>query len=102
MSRVSRLYSDCSLTDEHLHRLPDLVPRGAAVDVMHLVQVDVVGPQSPQRGVASPADVQRGQLALVRPRPHVAIELCRQHGALAPAAALGEPVAEDLLGPSGV
>ena len=93
---------DLALRDQHLHRLPDLVPRGVPVDVVHLVQVDVVGPQPLQRGVAGAADVQRRQLALVRPRAHAAVELGRQHGSLAPAAAAGEPVADDLLGPADV
>src|SRR5215468_5813770 len=38
---------DLALSDQHLHRLPDLIPRRAPVDVMHLVQVDVVGTQPP-------------------------------------------------------
>src|ERR1019366_7264956 len=52
---------DLALSDQDLHRLPDLIPRRAPVDVMHLVQVDVVGPQAPQRGVARAPAVERGK-----------------------------------------
>src|SRR5262249_49946230 len=34
-----------ALLDEELHRLPDLVPRRIAVDVVHLVKVDAIGLQ---------------------------------------------------------
>src|SRR6202035_2036259 len=93
---------DLALRDEHLHRLPDLVPRGVPVDMVHLVQVDVVGPQPAQRRVAGAADVERGELPLVGPGAHVTEQLGRQDRLPTPPAALGEPVAQDLLGPPGV
>ena len=37
-----------ALRDQRLHRLPDLVPRRRPVDVVHLVEVDVVGLQPAQ------------------------------------------------------
>jgi len=37
-----------SLLPQDTERLPDLVPRRVPVDVVHLVQVDVVGLQAPQ------------------------------------------------------
>src|SRR5438270_181402 len=41
-----------ALTDQLLHGLPDLLPRGRAVDVVHLVEVDVVGLKSAQAVLA--------------------------------------------------
>src|SRR6266498_1169806 len=89
---------DLALLHQDLHRLPDLLPGRAPVDVVHLVQVEVVGLQPRQRRLARPPDVQRGQLARVRPLGHVAVQLGGQHGLLPPAAALGEPLADDRLG----
>ena len=89
---------DLALLAQDLHRLPDLVPRRGPVDVVHLVEVDVVGLQPPQRRVAGPADVQRGELRVVGPVAHVAVELGREDRTLAPSAALGEPAPDDLLG----
>ena len=91
---------DLALGDEHLHRLPDLVPHGVPVDMVHLVQVDVVGAEPAQRRVAGAPDVQRGKLALVGPVPHGPVQLGGQHGPLPPAAAAREPVTDDLLGPA--
>src|SRR4051794_8424132 len=48
---------DLPLRPQRLHRLPDLVPRRRAVDVVHLVKVDVVGLQPTQGPVATVADV---------------------------------------------
>ena len=62
---------------------------------MELVEVDVVGLQPAQARVERPADVERGELAGVGPVVHVAVELGRDDRPLAPAAALGEPVADD-------
>jgi hypothetical protein len=87
-----------SLAVQHVERRPDLLPRGGPVHVVHLVQVDVIGAQAAQRILAGPADVQGGQVAVVRPLPLAAVHLGRQHGAVPAAAARGEPVAEDLLG----
>ena len=89
---------DLALDAQHLHGLPDLVPAGAAIDVVHLVEVDVVGLQPAQAGVAGPPDVQRREPPLVRPVAHVAVELRGEHRLLTPSTALGEPAADDLLG----
>ena len=91
---------DLALRPQHLHGLPDFVPAGAAVDVVHLVKVDVVGLQPLEAGVAGPPDVERRQLPLVRPIAHVAVELGGEHHLLAAATALGEPAPDDLLGGS--
>src|ERR1019366_5330434 len=85
---------------QDLHRLPDLIPRRIPVDVMHLVQVDVVGPQAPQRGVARAPDVERGKPVLIGPVTHRPVQLGSQHSALAAPAARREPVADDLFGPA--
>jgi len=46
-----------ALAHQLLHRLPDLLPRCAAVDMMHLVEVDMVGLEAPQALLAGTADV---------------------------------------------
>ncbi len=89
---------DLALGDQHLHRLPDLLPGSRPVDVVHLVEVDVVGLQPPQAGIDGAPDVERGELALVGPLPHVAVQLGGEDGPLAAAAALREPAADDLFG----
>src|SRR5262249_13201571 len=43
---------DLPLLDQYLHRLPDLVPGDLAVDVVHLVEVDVVGLHAAQALIA--------------------------------------------------
>jgi len=89
---------DLALLYGDLHGLPDLVPRGFAVDVVELVQVDVVGLEALEAGVERAADVEGGELALVRPAvAHVAVDLGGEHGLLAVLGALGEPLADDLL-----
>ena len=70
----------------------------AAVDVVHLVEVDVVGLQPAQAVLAGAPDVVGGQAALVGPVAHPAVDLGGQHDPLAPSAALRQPAADDLLG----
>ena len=91
---------DLPLLDERVHRLPDLVPRRLPVDVVHLVQVDVVGLETTQRRLARAPDVARRQERVVRPVRHAAVELRCDDRLLAAAAALSEPPADDLLGPA--
>src|SRR5438128_3388221 len=86
------------LLDEHLHRLPQLVPRRVPVDVVHLVEVDVVGAQAAQAALARLADVRGGEAPVVRTRAHPPVDLRREDDPLAPAATLREPAADDLLG----
>ena len=87
-----------ALVDELLHRLPHLVPRCVPVDVVHLVEVDVVGLQAPQARFARVTDVARREPAVVRPVRHRPEHFRREHDLLAPAAALREPVPDDRLG----
>jgi hypothetical protein len=62
--------------------------------VVKLVEIDAVGLPPAQAGIERPANVQRRQLALVWPTPHLAVDLGGDDGLLPPAAA-GEPVADD-------
>src|SRR5262249_28176333 len=71
------------------------------VDVVHLVEVDVVGLQVPQARLARLADVERGEAPLVGPLPGGAEDLRREHQAVATPAALGEPAADDPLRDAG-
>src|SRR5690606_32695199 len=48
---------DLAFTDQLLHRLPDFLPGRCPVDVMHLVEVDVVGVQPLQTGLAGTPDM---------------------------------------------
>src|SRR5206468_1044037 len=50
---------DLSLEVQLFHRLPDLLPGRFAIDMMHLVQIDMVSPQPLQAGLAGAADVER-------------------------------------------
>ncbi len=87
-----------ALADEHFHRLPDFLPRRFAVHMVHLVEVEVIGLQPAQRAFARLADVERREPLLVRPVPHVAEYLGGEHDFFAPAASLGEPAPDNLLG----
>jgi hypothetical protein len=85
-----------ALADELFHRLPDLFPRRRPVDVVHLVEVDVVGLQPAQAVLAGLADVVGGEVPVVRAGAHRLVDLGRENDPL-PAPALGEPAADDLL-----
>src|SRR5438067_4515817 len=88
---------DLAFAHQLLHRLPDLFPRRGTVDVVHLVEVDVVGVEAAQAGFAGVPDVAGGEAPFVGPVPHLSIHLGGQDDLLAPAAALGEPAADDAL-----
>ena len=87
------------VADENLHRLPDLFPRRLSVDVVHLVEIDVIGLQPLERAFAGLPDVKRGELRVVRSVAHWVVDLRREDDLLAPPAALREPASDDLLGP---
>src|SRR3954447_7375773 len=87
-----------ALRDQRLARLPDLLPRRLQVDVVELVEVDPVGLQPAQRGLAGADDVACRQEGVVRPVGHPAVHLGRQDRPVPPLAALGEPRADHLLG----
>jgi hypothetical protein len=86
-----------ALANQLLHRLPDLVPRRAPIDVVHLVEIDVVGLQPPKAGLARSADVIGGETAIVRPGAHRLVQLRSENDAIATATILSEPAADDLL-----
>src|ERR671917_2469856 len=81
---------DLAGLDCHLDRLPDFLPRSVPIDVVELVEIDVVGLQSAQACIERPADVERGQLALVWPRAHLAVDLGGNDCPLPPAATAGQ------------
>ncbi len=66
--------------------------------MVHLVEIKVIGPQSPKALLAGALDVQGRQPRLIRPVAHPPIDLCREHDLLAPSATLCEPSADDLFG----
>src|SRR5581483_10361736 len=87
-----------ALLHELLHRLPDLLPGALPIDVMHLIQIEMVGAQAPQTALARFTDMPRREPRLIRPIAHAAVHLRRKHDFLAAAAALREPAADDLFG----
>ena len=93
---------DLALLDGDLDRLPDLIPGRVPVHVMELVEIDVVRLQPLQAGIQRPADIQCGELGLVGPVRHGAVQLGGEHRVLPALAALGEPAAEDFLRPAAV
>ena len=58
---------DLAFLYQLFHGLPDLFPWRGAVNVMHLVQVDMIGLQPAQAFVARPPDMV-GRQAAVEPR----------------------------------
>lgn len=89
---------DLALADQLFRRLPDLLPRSRPVDVVHLVQVDGVGPQAAQAGLGGPADLVGGQVLVVRAEAHRLVRLRGEHDLVAASAAPAEPASDDLLG----
>ena len=81
---------------------PNLLPGGMALNVMHLVEVDVVGLQPTQGTLDVPFQL-KGRKPLcvgpVRTVIHVAVDLCCQDDPFPPSAALCKPSANDLLRP---
>src|SRR5207244_6187759 len=75
---------------ELLHRLPHLVPRRVAVDVMHLVEVDAVGTEAAEALVAGPTDVPRREAAVVRSVAHPPVDLGGEDHRLTTAGALAD------------
>ena len=80
--------ADLALADQLLHRLPNLLPRRRPVDMVHLVQVDVIGLQPPQTRLTRAPNAVRGQPSVVRTEPHRLVDLCRQDDGVAASTAL--------------
>ena len=66
--------------------------------MMHLVEIDVVGLEAGERGIARTSDIESRELSVIRPVAHVAIQFRCEDRAFAPAAALSEPLPDDALG----
>jgi hypothetical protein len=88
---------DLALAYQLRHRLPHLFPGRGPVDVVHLVQVDVIGLQPPQAGLTRPPDVVRRQPAVVGVQPHRLVHLGGEDDLVA-APASPKPAADDLFG----
>src|SRR5918993_795867 len=84
--------------DELLYRLPDLLPRRTPVDVVHLVQVDVVGLEPTEAVLTGLPDVVRRQAAVVGSGAHRLVDLGGQHDLVPASMVLGQPAADVLLG----
>jgi O-acetylserine/cysteine efflux transporter len=81
--------------DEVVQSVQRLVQRGPAVPLVHLVQVDVIGAQAAQAGLAAGDDVVARQPGVVRAAAHADPDLGgHQH----PVPAAAQDLAEDLLG----
>ncbi len=91
-----------ALLNEDFHRLPDFIPRRFARDVVHLIEIDVIGFHSPQAVVAGAANFHGGKPALhgqvIGIAVHISKDFCRENGFFAPSAALREPSADDFFG----
>jgi hypothetical protein len=64
-----------AFADELFHGLPDLLPRRRPVDVVHLVEVDVVGLQPAQAVLAGLVDVVGRQVPVVWAGAHRLVDL---------------------------
>jgi hypothetical protein len=79
-----------------VERLHGLLDGRLVVPPVDLVQVDVVGAQSPQRGVDGVEDMAPGESAVVRPLTHREADLGGQHVVLSPAEHLPQQTPGDL------
>lgn len=70
--------------------------------MVELVEVDVVGREALQARIEGAADVQGGKPGFVGPVLHGAVNLGGEHRPLPALAALGEPAAQNFLGPAPV
>ena len=80
--------------DEGVDGFERFLKRGRAVPLVHLVEIDVIGPQPPQACLALRDDVETGQSLIVRPGAHRKPDLGRNNQPVAPAV---ERFAENLL-----
>ena len=86
--------ADFAVSDERVEGVEGLLDRREAVPFVHLVQVDVVGAQAPQAGLASPDEVLAREPGVVRPGAHGETRLGGDQGIAPPAL---EDLAHDLL-----
>ena len=96
--------ADLAGPDEPVEGAQRLGQRGPGIPGVHLVEVDRVDTEAPQRGVERAGEVARREAALVGARPHREAALGREHDAVGDLGRPGgQPAADDLLGdPGGV
>ena len=87
--------ADLALAHERVQGLERLVERRLAVPLVDLQEVDVVGPQAPQRGLGRGDDVVAREAGVVGPLAHREAHLGGEQEAVAAAAV--ERLADDLL-----
>ncbi len=87
--------ADLAVAQERVERLQRLVERRLAVPLVHLVEVDVVGPEPPQARLARGDQVVAREPRVVRPVAHRHTRLGRDQRAIAPPL---QGLADDLLG----
>ena len=80
-----------------LHGLPDFFPRAIAVDVMHLIHINVIRLQTLQAGFTGALNIDGRQAHAVRPFSHLAVNFGGDDGLLASIATKGKPTPDDLL-----
>ncbi len=71
--------ADFTLTDKLFHGLPDLLPGGVPVDMVHLIEIDMVRFQPFQAGLTGTADMVGRQVFIVRTRVHRLVNFRGQH-----------------------
>src|SRR5207245_2427624 len=69
-----------------------------AVNMVHLVEVDVIGLQAAQTFLAGAPDVKGRQARLIGPGTHIAVHLRGNDHLIAPTTALRKPAPDDLFG----
>src|SRR5688572_3445688 len=87
-----------AIPDQDFHCLPDFFPRCAAVDVMHLVQIDVIGLHPLEAAFDCHADMIGGEPALVGAFSHPTEDFRRKDDLLTPPTTLSKPSPDDVLG----
>src|SRR5258708_23539055 len=89
---------DLALVCQLLHRLPDLLPRSLTINMVHLVEIDMIGLQTAQTLLTSTPNVQSREARLIWPFTHLPVNLGRQHNFLPASTALSKPAPDDLFG----
>lgn len=86
-----------SLLNKEFHGLPDLFPWRMAIDVMHLIDVNMVGLKPSQTVLAGLANMVSRKTAIVRTGSHRLIDFRRQNDTVSPAT-LPKPATNNLFG----
>ena len=88
-------------SDQVVERAQGLVDRSLRIGRVRLIEVDRIGPQPAEAGLAGVEDVPARQALIVGARPDPDPALGRQHEPIATPRRGGEPAADHLLGPPG-